>query len=126
MSPFPQKSLLRLCPLRAIKPDLITPTLIHLIVLVTYAMMALLVLVTLESESDRKEILDAASSADINPVKIKKDQHPALRKEWRRLFQTEADEKNKPENAGCVIKLDRKQRLLLRDGVVIDRFLPNF
>ena len=83
-------------------------------------------LVIMESDAKRKELLDATGSVSVNPVKIKKDQHPALRKEWRRLFLAEADEKKRPENAGCTIHLDRKQRVLLKDGIIIDRFQPNF
>lgn len=86
-------------------------------------------LVTLDSDDCRNAILSkcqAGGATNIPGVKLKKDQHPALRKEWRRMFTAEADEKNKPENAGCSIVFDRKKRVLLKDGEVIDRFLPNF
>ena len=59
-------------------------------------------------------------------VRIKKDQHPAIRKEWWRLFKAEETEKAKPENRGHDVHLDREKRQLLRDGKVIEAFFPIF
>lgn len=88
------------------------------------------ILVTLPSDIKRQDLLDKAgllaNDATLRSVKMKKDQHPAIRKEWRRLFEAEADEKTKPENAGSAIVLDRKNRTLIRDGIVIDRFCSHF
>lgn len=56
-------------------------------------------------------------------IKIKKDQSPAIRREWGRLFRVEKEEMKKPENAGHQINFDKKKRQILRDGVVIDRFM---
>lgn len=84
------------------------------------------ILVTLEHESTRKTVLQNAqnlkSSDSTKNIKMKRDQHPGFRKEWGRLFKAETTEKAKPENAGCDIEVDRKRRVLLRDGVVIDRW----
>ena len=55
-----------------------------------------------------------------NNVYVKKDVHPAIRKEWGRLRSVEKTEKEKPENSDCEIYLDHKSRQLLKDGIVID------
>ena len=55
---------------------------------------------------------------------MKKDVHPAIRKEWKRLRDVEAAEKVKPVNQGCTIQLDYKCREVNRDGVVIDKWSP--
>ena len=89
-------------------------------------------LVSLSDPQKRKDLLAGnvkdllAAEQDPVNIKIKKDQHPAIRKEWRRLFEAETAERNKPENAGCAIVFDRVKRQITRDGVVIDRFLVNF
>ena len=88
------------------------------------------VLVTLPTEYKRREVLQNAqtmsASESLNNLKLKKDQHPAIRKEWRRMFDSETNEKQKPENVGSNIVFDKKMRVITRDGVVIDRFLPHF
>ena len=43
-----------------------------------------------------------------------------------RLRNREKEEKEKPENAGVNIEYDWRNRVLLRDGEVIDRYFPNF
>lgn len=57
---------------------------------------------------------------------VKKDVHPGVRKEWKRLREAEVREKERPENVGCVIRLDTRQRKLYRDDDVIDCFNPQF
>ena len=57
---------------------------------------------------------------------MKKDQHPAIRKEAARLRAREKEEKEKPENVGADIVYDWKNRVLVRNGNVIDKFSPNF
>lgn len=59
-------------------------------------------------------------------VYLKKDVHPAIRKEQTRLRNREKQEKGKPCNAASNISYDWKNRVLVRDGVVIDRFSPMF
>ena len=59
-------------------------------------------------------------------VYIKKDVHPLVRQEWKRLKDLEKSEKEKAENSGHTIVLDSKNRTLLRDGQIIDRWQPNF
>ena len=57
---------------------------------------------------------------------VKKDTHPSVRREWKRLKDAETTEKQKPENQGCEIELDFKKRELRRNGVVIDRWAPAY
>ena len=59
-------------------------------------------------------------------IYVKKDVHPGVRKEWQRLREAEAKEKERPENAGCDIRLDTRQRKLYHDGEVIDTWNPQF
>lgn len=89
------------------------------------------ILVTVTSKSSRDGVLEKAkrlkeSGPHLNKIYIKKDVHPSVRKEWSRLRSVEAAEKERPENAGCVIRLDVKERKLYRDGVVIDRWNPQY
>ena len=51
---------------------------------------------------------------------VKKDVHPSVRNEWKRLHDAHKNEKERPENAGCRVYLDYRERKLYRDGVVID------
>ncbi len=62
----------------------------------------------------------------MNKIYIMKDVHPSIRAEWRRLREAERKEKERPENAGCVIRLDARERKLYRDGVVIDAWNLQF
>lgn len=59
-------------------------------------------------------------------IYIKKDTHPAVRKENGRLRQREKDERELPENQGVEILYDFKKRVLLRNGLVIDRYSPKY
>ena len=59
-------------------------------------------------------------------VYIRKDTHPAVRKENTRIRKREKEEKEKPANIVTTIEYDWRRRVLLRDGVVIDRFMPQF
>ena len=90
-----------------------------------------LVLVVLEDGNERNEILKKAKnlksqSGSLARVYVKKDVHPAVRKEMARLRQREKEEKEKAENIGVNIRIDWRKRELLRDGNVIDKFLPYF
>ena len=59
-------------------------------------------------------------------VYLKKDIHPAVSKEWKRIRDAEKREKENPANQGVEIKLNPDTRELMRDGVVIDRFTPSY
>ena len=80
-------------------------------------------------EVDRKEIRDTVigktkrlkeAGSTYERIYVKKDVHPSVHNEWKRLRQVEMDEKTRPENEGCVIRLDPKERKIYRDGEVID------
>lgn len=58
----------------------------------------------------------------LNKIFIKKDQHPLIRNEWKRLYETKKREEEKPENQGRTVILDRKSRTVTLDGEIIDRF----
>ena len=57
-------------------------------------------------------------------IYIKKDIHPSIRMEWRRLREVEQNEKERPENSGCVIRLDTRERKVYRNNVIIDSWQP--
>lgn len=87
--------------------------------------------VTVNNQSQRDNIARSgknlkSASQPLSRVYIKKDVHPAVRRENARLRKREREEKEKPENVGVTIQYDWKNRVLLRDGAVIDRFAPNF
>ena len=90
-----------------------------------------LVLVTVKNAEMQNNILKGAknlkfSQGQLPTVYVKRDQHPAVRKETTRLCTREREEKEKPENAGVNIVYDWKNRVLLRNGNVIDKFSSNF
>lgn len=65
-----------------------------------------------------------SASHQLSKVYMKKDTHPAVRRECARLRKREREKKEKPKNAGVNITYDWKDRVLLKDGVIIDRFSP--
>ena len=89
------------------------------------------ILVMTKTPEDRKLLLDNAKklkdAGDIyTAIYVKKDTNPGVSREWKRLRESEKREKDKEENAGCEIKLDYRKRLLLKDGITIDRWQPSF
>ena len=89
------------------------------------------ILLKTRSREARDKLLEKAKSLSskddpYKSVYIKKDVHPLVRQEWKRLKDLEKSEKEKPENSGHTIILDSKNRTLLRDGQIIDRWQPNF
>ena len=88
--------------------------------------------VVLSSAEERQDTIASASKLSestikvLKEMKIKKDVHPAIRKEFGRLFESERNEKAKPENAGKDVVFDKRRRLLLVDGEVVDRYKPSF
>lgn len=57
---------------------------------------------------------------------VKRDSHPTVRKEWGRLFNVFENEKKKATNVGHKIDFDKRKRVILRDGVVIDSWKAVF
>ena len=88
------------------------------------------ILLTLECHEARREILSNAKNlrydSDCTNIFIRKDIHPTLRYEANRLRIRERDEKANPENRNADIKYDRKERVLTKNGVIIDRFRQAF
>lgn len=87
--------------------------------------------IKVRSEAERDKILRQAKQLKgagrlYSSIYINKDLHPAVRKELKRLRDREKEEKNKPENAGVNIMYDWRNRVLLRDGDVIDKYSPSF
>ena len=75
-----------------------------------------------EMLENAKELKKAENTEEVKNVYIKKDIHPSVRKEWKRLRDVEDAEKKKPANQGADIKLDPKTRTITRNGAVIDRW----
>ena len=71
-----------------------------------------------KNEGEHKQIL--------KEVFIKRDVHPAWRKEHGRLWTVVRKEKEKPENAEAEITYNVQQGIVTRNGLVIDRFHPHF
>lgn len=89
------------------------------------------ILVVVDDGHQRNEILKNAKNLKsavgaLSTVYVKKDVHPAVRKEMARLRTRQREEKEKPQNVGVNITYDWKNRVLLRDGNVIDKFSPYF
>ena len=87
--------------------------------------------VVLENAQQRQSILEKAKTLNdatdaFKKIHLKKDVHPAVRREFGRLFAVEKAEKEKAENAGCQVVFDRQKRVVTIDGVIIDRFKPSF
>lgn len=89
------------------------------------------ILVTLPTDESRTKILENAKL--LNPtgepyksVRLKKDSHPCLRAEWKRLFESFDIEKKKPENSRANMEFDKRKRVITRDGVIIDSFMAHF
>lgn len=89
------------------------------------------ILVTLAGREVRDKILEKASALKesgeaYSRIYIKRDVHPSVRNEWKRLRDAERNEKERPENVGCVVRLDTRERKLYRDGIVIDTWNQQF
>ncbi len=89
------------------------------------------ILLTLADKNQRGTILNNAKRLktfgdNYSRIYIKKDVHPSVRKEWRRLREVEAAEKVKPENVGCAIRLDPRERKVYKDNTVIDTWNAQF
>lgn len=72
---------------------------------------------------DAKKLKNRQNFNDIfNKIFIKKDQHPLIRQEWKRLYETKKRESENPENFGLTVEIDRKNRTVLVNGRVVDSF----
>lgn len=89
------------------------------------------ILLVVDNQQTRNAILEKTKNLKgagppFSNVYIKKDVHPAVRRELNRLRRREREEREKPENQGTNIRYDSAARVLLRDGIVVDRYAPTF
>ena len=70
--------------------------------------------------------LKESTNDDHRKVYIKKDTHPAVRKEWKRLRDYAKLERSAPTNVGCIIRVDYKKRAVTKDGEVVCKFVSPF
>ena len=75
------------------------------------------ILVTVASRDARDKVLEKTAklkvrSGAFEKIYVKKDVHSAIRNEWKRLRSAEATEKERPENQGCTIRFDVRERKL--------------
>jgi len=83
-------------------------------------------LVTLASNEIRNNLVEKARvHRGLGQMRMKKDSHPAVRAEWRRLFEVMEKEKAKAENVGHNIRVDIKKRQVLLNEQVIDSWKTN-
>ena len=87
-------------------------------------------LITLDNHETCKEIVMNAKNlrdvSDCASIFIRRDTHPTLRYEANRIRIREREEKADPRNSNAEIRYDRKERVLLKNGRIIDRFRPSF
>ena len=86
--------------------------------------------ITVRDINERNEAISSSSNLKNIPVLskifIKRDTHPAIRKEWKRMNDVLRAEQQKPENQGCNVEFNKREKIITRDGVVIDRWRPLF
>ena len=85
--------------------------------------------ITLEKSQMRYEILknssklrDQAEGSIYRKIFLKKDVHPDVRAEEKRLYEVFKSEREKPENAGKDVLFDRKERVVKVNGEEVDSF----
>ena len=86
-------------------------------------------LVTMTSVEERNKTVEKGrenSHLLTQGVRMKKDTHPAVRAEWKRLFDVKTAEEQKAENANRVVAVDLRKRQVTIDGQVIDTWKPVF
>ena len=89
------------------------------------------ILVKLKDAKTRNEICKKTNSLQnlegySNKVYVKRDLHPSIRKEQRRLRKVVKDERARPENQACNIVYDFKNGVVTKDDTIIDRYCPIF
>ena len=85
------------------------------------------VLAVVRSRAERDSALEKAktlksANETYNRIYIKKDVHPSVREEWKRLRDVFQREKDRPENQGCNIRFDAKERKVYKNNAVIDQW----
>ena len=87
--------------------------------------------VVLRTALDRRAILAdtkklKSAGPDLASVYVKKDIHPGVQREVRRLKNTVKTEREKAENTGRDIQYDWKNRCVTVDNMIVDSFQPSF
>ena len=86
------------------------------------------ILIVVNSRNDRDAALDKSKelktpgNGNYKNIFIKKDVHPSVRAEWKRLHEVVKIEKDRPGNSESVIYLDFKARKVFKDGNLIDQW----
>ena len=85
------------------------------------------VLAIVESRADRDTALEKAktlksSNDTYSRIYIKKDVHPSVREEWKRLRDVVQREKDRPENSDSTIHFDVRERKVYKNNMVIDQW----
>lgn len=78
-----------------------------------------LILVPVDSKETRDRILEKTNNlkqvgGEFSRIYIKKNVHPGIRPEWRRLREVEKREKERPENSGCWIPLYTREKKVVQ------------
>jgi len=89
---------------------------------------------TLQNPMDRNKILAASKTLNgfkdtnmsLSKIYIKKDTHPGIRREMKRLHDVVAAERRKPENRGRNVRYEWKDRVVKIDDHIIDTYQPTF
>ena len=83
------------------------------------------ILVTVAKREERDAVIGRAKQLKndarepFSKIFIKKDTHPAVRREWGRLWNVVRVEKARPENLHVDVRLDPRERKVYRGDVVI-------
>ena len=91
------------------------------------------ILAEVNSKTDRDSALSKGkdlkthSSEIYHKIYVKKDQHPSVRNEWKRLHTVFKTEKERPCNQGSSILFNFRERKVYKDGIIIDQWnMQNF
>ena len=87
------------------------------------------ILVTVASKKIRDDLVKKARTSKsqlLKDIRVKRDTHPSIRREWGRLHGVKMEEERKPENAAKTIAIDYKKRQVTCDNAVIASWNPVF
>ena len=79
----------------------------------------------------RTEILQQSkqlknATGDLSKIYVRKDTHPGILKEQKRLREVERREREKPENRGRTVRYNWRDRTVTVDNVIVDTFNASF
>ena len=87
--------------------------------------------VTLANAGDRRNILNDTAKLktagnSFAKVYVRKDIHPAIRKDLNRIRNSKKRQMENPENQGRDVPYDNDTRCVTVDGLIVDRFCPQY